>query len=197
MKKFRLSKPYDRVMGIAIATLATAGLGLLIYAMRHDTGLLIFCALAAVLICGLMVMYVINVFRAVCIADAETKKVDVRGLKNYELDVSEATLVQTVVRKNGQMLSRIIVFCNDEEKIIGAVPTMHTYRGGIWADPLAREMAEHLGIPFQQSVPDWEFDMKKYREHMQEEEEKQRQADKERRKKKLQLRIQKLKDRKK
>lgn len=196
MKEFRLSRTSDRVAGIISAAGTTAAFAALLYAVRGDIALLIFCGLGALLICGLLFLYARNVFRAVCIVDAGTKQLQVRGIKDYTVDVSGATLVQTVVRKNGQTLSRMIVFCNDEEKIIGAVPTMHTFRGGIWADPVAREMAEYLGIAFQQNVPDWEFDKKKYQEHIKEESERQRKEAKERRRKKAQLRMQKLKNRK-
>lgn len=196
MKEFQLSKTSDRVAGVLFTAGAIAAFGALTYAVRSDTGLLIFCGFGALLICSLLIVYTVNVFRAVCIANAETRQLEVRGLKNYTLDVSEATLVQTLVKKNGQSVTRMIVFSNEEEKIVGAIPTMFTYRAGIWADPVAKEMAEHLGIAFQQNVPDWEFDRKKYQEHIKEEEQRQRQEAKERRRKKMQLRIQKIKNRK-
>ena len=195
MKEFRLSKTADRVSGVIAAVGVTAAFAALMYSVRTNIALLIFCGLGAVLICGLLFLYARNVFRAVCIADAETKRLEVRGIKDATVDVSRATLVQTVIRKNGQSNVRVILFSDEEDQIVAVVPTMYTTRGGIWADPVAKEMAEFLGIAFQQNVPDWEFDRKKYQEHVREEEARQREETKERRKKKMQLRIQKIKNR--
>lgn len=196
MKEFRLSNRADCIAGVITAVGVTAAFAVLLYSVRSNIALMIFCALGAVLICGLLFLYARNVFRAVCIADAETKKLQVRGVKDCTVDVSGATLMQTVIRKNGQSSVRVILFSNEEDQIIAVVPTMYTFRGGIWADPVAKELAEHLGIAFQQNVPDWEFDRKKYQEHIKEEEQRQRKEAKERRRKKMQLRIQKIKNRK-
>ena len=196
MKEFRLSRTSDRVAGVISAAGTTAAFAALLYAVRGDIALLIFCGLGALLICGLLFLYARNVFRAVCIADAGTKQLQVRGIKDYTVDVSGATLMQTIAKKNGQSTVRMIVFSDEEDRILATVPTMYTFRGGIWADPVAREMAEYLGIAFQQNVPDWEFDKKKYQEHIKEESERQRKEAKERRRKKAQLRMQKLKNRK-
>lgn len=196
MKEFRLSRTSDRVAGVISTAGTTAAFAALLYAVRGDIALLIFCGLGALLICGLLFLYARNVFRAVCIADAGTKQLQVRGIKDYTVDVSGATLMQTIAKKNGQSTVRMIVFSDEEDRILATVPTMYTFRGGIWADPVAREMAEYLGIAFQQNVPDWEFDKKKYQEHIKEESERQRKEAKERRRKKAQLRMQKLKNRK-
>lgn len=196
MKEFRLSRTSDRVAGVISAASTTAAFAALLYAVRGDIALLIFCGLGALLICGLLFLYARNVFRAVCIADAGTKQLQVRGIKDYTVDVSGATLMQTIAKKNGQSTVRMIVFSDEEDRILATVPTMYTFRGGIWADPVAREMAEYLGIAFQQNVPDWEFDKKKYQEHIKEESERQRKEAKDRRRKKAQLRMQKLKNRK-
>lgn len=196
MKEFRMSNLADRIAGVIAALGTTAAFVALLYNLRSNIVLMLFCGLGAVLICGLLVLYARNVFRAVCIADAETKKLEVRGIKDYTVDVSKATLMQTTIRKNGQSSVRVILFSDEEDQIIAVVPTMYSFRGGIWADPVAKEMAEHLGIAFQQNVPDWEFDRKKYQEHVKEEDERQRKEAKERRQKKMQMRIQKIKNRK-
>lgn len=196
MKEFRLSKPSDRIGGVCAAVCTTAAFGALLYNLRGNIGLLIFCGLGALLICGLLFLYARNVFRAVCIADAETKQLQVRGIKDYTVDVSKATLMQTAIRKNGQSTVRVILFSDEEDQILAAVPTMFAFRSGIWADPMAKELADYLGIAFQQNVPDWEFDKEKYKAHVKEESERQSREAKERRKAKAQLRIQKIKNRK-
>lgn len=77
--------------------------------------------------------------------------------------------------------------------MIATVPTMFTHKQGIWADPMAKEMAQYLGIEFKQNVPDWEFDKEKYKEHQKEVAEQQRKEAKERRQKRMEQRMNKRK----
>ena len=73
---------------------------------------------------------------------------------------------------------------------------MYTFRQGIWADPVAKEIAAELGIDFKQNVPDWELDKEKYKEHMKEEAEREKKEAKERRQNKMKYRIEKRKNQK-
>lgn len=196
MKEFRLSTPADRIAGIGVTVVAIAAFAALLYALRTNIWMLIFCALSVLLMSALMLIHVRNVLRAAVYVDAEKKILQVHSFKDYTLDVQNATMLQTIAQKNGQSTVRLLVFsdCNDE--IIATVPTMFTFRQGIWADPMAKEMAAALGIEFKQNVPDWQLDKEKYKEYVKEEEAREKREAKERRQKIMERRIQKHKNRK-
>jgi len=191
MKEFRLSKPAERVAGVCATAAMLVAFAALLYVLRTNIGMLIFCGLCIIFIVALLIAYVRGVLRAVAIVDAEKKVIHVRGVVDETVDVSGATMLQTIVRKNGQSTVRILVFSNEDEEIVATVPTMFTFRQGIWADPMAKEMAAELGIAFKQNVPDWEFDKEKYKQHVKEETEREKKEAKERRKKRTEMRIQK------
>ena len=191
MKEFRLSTAAERATGIVFTAAMLAVFAALLYAVRGNVMLLTVCGLGIALISAMLIIYVLSVLKAAAIVDPQNKQLHVRGVKSYTLDLSEATLLQTIARKNGQTTVRLLVFSNKEEEIIATVPTMFTFRQGIWADPVAKEMAAALGIEFKQNVPDWELDKEKYKEHMKEEAEREKKEAKERRKKRMELRIQK------
>ena len=191
MKEFRLSTAAERATGIVFTAAMIAVFAALLYATRSNTMLLTVCGLGVALISVMLIIYVLSVLKAAAIVDPQNKQFHVRGVKSYTLDLSEATLLQTIARKNGQTTVRLLVFSNKEEEIIATVPTMFTFRQGIWADPVAKEIAAALGIEFKQNVPDWELDKEKYKEHMKEEAEREKKEAKERRKKRMELRVQK------
>jgi len=194
MKEFRLSTAAERAVGISFTAAMFVVFALLLYALRGNTLLLLFCGLGVVLISALLIVYVLGVLKAVAVVDAENRQLHVRGVRDQTVDLKNATLLQTIARKNGQSTVRVLVFSDENEQIVATVPTMFTFRQGIWADPMAKEMAEALGIAFQQNVPDWQLDKQKYQEHVQEEAEREKQEAKERRQKKMALRIQKRKN---
>ncbi|MBR4289645.1 MAG: hypothetical protein IKT52_03275 [Oscillospiraceae bacterium] len=196
MKEFRLSTPAERIAGVCFSVATIAALAVLLYALRANTTLLVFCGLCSVFVAVLLICYIRGIMRAVAYVDAEKKTVRVLGMIDKTVDVSEATMLQTFARKSGQSTVRMLVFSDKNDDILFMLPTMFTFRQGIWADPMAKEMAEVLGISFKQTVPDWEFDKEKYKEHVKEEEERQKREAKERRKKRTELRIQKIKNRK-
>lgn len=191
MKKFPLSTAAERAAGTGFTAAMIAVFALLLYALRGNTMLLITCGLGVALISVMLIIYVISVLKASATVDSEKKLLHVSGVKNYTLDLKEATMLQTFARKNGQTTVRLLVFSDRDDEIIASVTTMFTFRQGIWADPVAKEIAAELGIKFKQTVPDWEFDKELYKKHMQEEAERQRKEAKERRQKKMQLRINK------
>ena len=196
MKEFRLSTPAERIAGVCFSVATIAALAALLYALRANMTLLVFCGLCSVFVAVLLICYIRGIMRAVAYVDAEKKTVRVLGMIDKTVDVSEATMLQTFARKSGQSTVRMLVFSDKNDDILFMLPTMFTFRQGIWADPMAKEMAEVLGIAFKQTVPDWEFDKEKYKEHVKEEEERQKREAKERRKKRTELRIQKIKNRK-
>ena len=196
MKKFPLSTSAERAAGVAFTAAMLALFGLLLYTLRGNLTMLIVCGLGVGLIGLLLIIYCVNVVKASVMVDSENKLLHVIGVKSYTLDLKDATLLQTFARKNGQTTVRLLVFSNKDEEIVASVPTMYTFRQGIWADPVAKEIAAELGIDFKQNVPDWELDKEKYKEHMKEEAERERKEAKERRQNKMKYRIEKRKNQK-
>jgi len=194
MKEFRMSTAAERLAGVCFTAAVIACFGVLLYSLRSQTGLMIASGLGVLLLSALLVIYAVNVFKAAVVVDAGKKSLLVRGMKEYTVDVSKAVLLQTVAKKNGQSTVRVLVFSDENEQIVAVVPTMFTFRQGMWADPMARELAKELGIEFKQNVPDWEFDKEKYKEHVKEESEREKREARERRQKKMQKRIQKRKN---
>ena len=193
MKEFRLSTPVERLASISFVAVILAAFGLLLYALRSQVGLMIACGLGILVVSILLVMYVISVMKAACVINKEEKTMEVRGLRTYTVDLSKAVLLQTMARKGGQATIRVLVFSDEEEQIIAKVPTMFTFRQGIRAEPMAKEMAKELGIGFQQNVPEWQYNKEKYKEHQKEVAEQERREAKERREKRMKMRIEKYK----
>jgi len=180
MKEFQLSTSKERLAGIAFSVVMIACFGMLLYAVRRNTALVIMCGLGTVLITVLLVFYIVSILKSVCVLDTQTKILEVKGYPSYTKDLSEAVLVQTFPRKNGQSVSRVLVFTDAQENIVAVVPTLFTYKQGILAEPMAREMAQALGIEFKENVPVWDYDKEKFKEHQKEEAEAEKLARKER-----------------
>ena len=194
MREFQLSTAKERISSVIFSVIMIACFGLLLYVLRGNTMLLLLCGLAILLLSVMMVFSVISVLTSKCIVNAETKTLEVKGFPSYTKDISSAVLLQTMARKSGHAMSRILVFSDAEETVIAMIPTLFTTRQGLWAEPMAKEMAEFLGIDFQENIPAWEYDKEKYEEHLKEEAEKEKAAKKERaemRKKKILYRYQK------
>ena len=194
MKEFKLSSSAERAAGIAFTAVMLALFGVLLYALRANTTLLIFCGLGVALISVMLIIYCISVLKAAAVVDAKQKQLHVRGVRSYTLDLTNATMLQTFARKNGQTTVRLLVFSDKDDEILASVTTMFTFRQGIWAEPVAREIAAELGIAFKQNVPDWQLDKEKYKQHMAEEAEREKKETRERRKQKMQYRINKRKN---
>ena len=194
MKEFQLSTRLERIAGVVFGLIMIGAMGLLVYALRSQTLLMVLCGLFALLLSVLLVFSVISILKAKCIYNPETKTMEVRGYRTYTVDLSTAVLLQTLARKNGQTMSRVLIFSDAEENVIATIPTMFTTKQGLQAEPMAKEMAKELGIGFQGNVPEWEYDKEKYEEHLKEEAEAAKAARKERaelRKKKLLYRYRK------
>lgn len=196
MKEFRLSTTKERIGSISFVAVMLVCLGVLLYALRSNVGLLIACGLGVLLIAVLLVMYVLNVLQAVCIVDPEKKTATVKGRPSYTVDISKAVMLQTMAKKIGQTTIRTLVFSDEEENVIAAIPTMFTFRQGMMAEPMAEEMAKVLGIEFKRNIPEWEFDKKKYEEHQKEVAAQERAEAKKRREARMAYRINKRKQQK-
>ena len=194
MKKFVLSDPKERMAGIAFTVAITAVFLALLYAVRGNLGLLIFCGLSVGLLVALLVFYIVSVSKAVAVWDPETKILEVQGFPSFRTDLSGAVLMQTMARKSGQVTNRVIIFSDAEERIITTIPTYFTSKQGIMAEPFAKAMAQEMGIPFQQNVPEWEYDKEKYQQHIKEVEAQEKAEAKARREAKMKRRIEKRKE---
>ena len=194
MKKFPLSTAAERSAGVAFTAAMMVVFGILLYALRGNPTLMLVCGLGIALICVMLVIYCISVLKAAAVVDADKKQLHVQGVKSYTLDLTNATMLQTFARKNGQTTVRLLVFSDKDDEIIASVTTMFTFRQGIWAEPVAKESAKELDIQFKQTVPDWQLDKEKYKQHMAAEAEREKKEAKERRQKKMQHRINKRKN---
>ena len=193
MKTYRLSTTAERIASVVFVAVVLAAFGLLLYTLRSQIGLMIVSGLAIAMIAFLLITYVVNAMKAACIIDMTTKTMEVRGLANYTADLSTATLLQTIPQKGAQATIRVLVFTDAEDKIVAKVPTMFSFKSGLQAEPMAKEMAKDLGIDFKQNVPEWEYDKEKYKEHEKEVAEQQKREAKERRQKRIQMRMNKKK----
>ena len=188
IKEFQLSTIKERILSVCFCVVMIAAMGALVYALRNNTMLLILCGLFGLLLAVLMVFSVTTMLKSKCIVNAETKTLEVKGNPSYTKDLSNAVLLQTMARKSGHTMTRMLVFSDAEETVLAMVPTMYTSRQGILAEPMAKEMAQFLGIDFQANVPAWEYDKEAYEQHLKDEAEREKAERKERkemRKKKL------------
>lgn len=182
MKEFPLSTRKERIFSISFCAVIFVCFGILLFVLRGNTGLLIACGLGVLFLTFFMVMYMLNVLKAVCIVDAAAKKLEVKGINARTIDLSSAVLLQTVAKRNGQSASRVLLFTDVDMQVVAAVPTMFTFRGGMYAEPMAKEMAAELGIAFQENIPAWEYDKEAFKIHQKEEAEREKLEAKERRK---------------
>ena len=180
MKEFPLSTPTERIMGISFSIVFIAILGGLLYMLREYTAMLILSGLFSLILAALLVFYMISVTKSTCFVDKENMVLEVKGLPSYTKDISSAVLLQTVSRRSGHAMTRVLIFSDAEEKIIAVVPTLYTSKRGLMAEPMAKEMAAYLGIEFQANVPAWEYDKEAMKIHEQEEAEREKQERKER-----------------
>ena len=194
MKEYRLSSPRERITSIFFTAAVAVAFVALLFALRGNLFLLLFCGLAAVLIVGILILYAVSACRSRCILDFEKKTVEVAGYPAYTLDVSDATQLQALIRKNAQSVTRCLVFSDDNDDIVGTVPTLFTYKQGALAEPLAKEMAADLGIRYKETTPAWEYDKEAFKEYQKQMAETEKAERETRRQEKMQRRIAKLKN---
>lgn len=165
MKTYRLTTNLERIAGISFSVVITACLVLLLYVLRNDITVLILTTVGSLVLIAALVFYVLSAAKAACIPDRENKKLHVKGVKDYTLDLTNAATLETVAVKNGHSISRILVFTDAEGNVIGTVPTLFTYHQGVQAEPMAIELAKDLGLAFKANVQPWEYDKEKRAEH--------------------------------
>ena len=165
MKTYSLSDPKERLGGILFSIVITIAMIAMLVALRHDIVILLMALLASALLIFFLGLYALNVTKAACIYDPETKTMEVKGLSNYTLDLSEAVMLETFPIRAGHASYRMLVFTNAEGGLVGKIPTMFTSRQGIMTEPFAKAMAEDLGLQFRANVPVWEYDEEARKEH--------------------------------
>lgn len=165
MKKFHLSTPAERTVGIIYSVIMSAVLVVLLFALREDVTMLLLTGAGAVLIVGILALYVLNVSKAACIPDVENKTLLVEGFQQRTLDLSKAVCLQTVTVKSGHVESRKLVFTDAEGEVVATVPTYFTSKRGVLAEPMAKELAAELGLEFLANVPQWEYDEEARKAH--------------------------------
>ena len=188
MKEFPLSTSKERLFGISFSVMMILVFAFLIFVLRSNTMLLVLVALGTVPLTALLVFYIISITKSTCFVDKETMTLEVKGYPSYTRDISSAVLLQTVSRRSSHSMTRALVFTDAQENIIATVPTLYTFKRGLQAEPMAKEMAAYLGIEFQANVPAWEYDKEAWKQHQIEEAE----AEKAERKERIARRRQKL-----
>ena len=181
MKKFQLSTPAERRMGILFALVAAVAMAALLFALRNDLVILILCALGVVPVVIILGLYVLNVAKAACYPDAGNKVLRVTGFQERSIDLSKAVCLQTLTVKSGHVEGRSLAFTDAEGGVVAIVPTYFTSRRGVLAEPMAMELAKELGLEFQSNVPAWEYDEKAREEHEKEVEQQQKEDARKRR----------------
>lgn len=165
MKKFYLSTKTERIKGIIFTLIMTAVLVVLLIALRNNLDILLFAAPCVALIVLIFAIYATSVSKAICYPDAENKKLRVGGFRERNLDLSKATCLETIPVKSGHVTSRSLAFSDAEGGIVAIVPTYFTSKNGILAEPMAKELAQELGLEFFESVPVWEYDEQARKAH--------------------------------
>lgn len=165
MKKYYLSTPAERAVGIVYSVIMSVVLLILVFALRNDLTIMLLTAAGVVMVVGILVLYVLNVSKAACIPDAENKRLRVEGFQERNIDLSNAVCLQTVTVKSGHVESRKLVFTDAEGGVVASVPTYFTSKRGVLAEPMAKELAAALGLEFIENVPAWEYDKEAEKAH--------------------------------
>lgn len=179
MKVFRLSSASERVTGVCISGLMLAGIVLLLLALRGAWLSFLLCAAVGLLLLAGIGIYIWNLLCAACIPQGEGKLL-VRGLPRYTMDLSGAVGLETAACKNGPMTTRSLRFTDENGEVVGTLQTFFTARQGAKAEPLARELAQALGLRFRPQLEPWEYDSAARKAHQRELDEQEKAARKER-----------------
>lgn len=195
MKKFYLSTKSERTLGVAFTAVIIPAMVAMLLLLDNLTMLLIAGAGVALVSVGL-IYYAVNVVKTAVVALPEEKKLRVEGIRNYEIDLTNAVRLETIPVKNSQSVSRALAFTDAKGEVVGVVPTLFTSRQGVEAEPTAIELAQVLGLDFKANVPKWEYDEEARKIHEEEVARQQKEDAKTRREAKMKLRIAKEKNRK-
>lgn len=165
MKKYQLSTAAERTAGILFSVIMIAVLVVLLFALKDDLTVLLLTASGVVLVAGILVLYVLNVAKAACVTDPETKTLRVLGFQERTIDLTKVACLETITVKSGHVEGRSLAFTDAEGAVIAIVPTYFTSKRGVLAEPMAKEMAQDLGLEFHANVPAWEYDEEARKAH--------------------------------
>ena len=165
MKKYQLSTAAERTAGILFSVVIIAALIVLLFVLKDDLTVLLLTASGVVLVVGILVLYVLNVTKAACVADPETKTLRVMGFQERTIDLTKVACLETITVKSGHVESRSLAFTDAEGAVVAVVPTYFTSKRGVLAEPMAKEMAQDLGLEFRANVPAWEYDQEAMKIH--------------------------------
>ena len=168
MKSYRLSSTSERIAGLSIFAVLMMCIVFLIYALRGDTLSFILCMITGLLVAAGLGFYVVNLFLAACVPLPQSHRLEVKGLPNQVLDLSQAASLETASYQNGPIATRVLVFKDADDTPVATVPTFFTAHQGAQAEPLAIELAQVLGIAFKPTLQVWEYDKEKRKEHAKE-----------------------------
>lgn len=165
MNNYRLSSSAERVAGVCVSGTLILFMLALMFVLRGDLLALIIVGLAGVLLATVLIIYLVNLFRAACIPDTDNHLLLVRGLPDQMIDLSDAVALETVAYQNGPVATRTLVFSNGDGDVVAAVPTFFTNHQGAQAEPLAMELARDLDLAFIHRLQSWEYDRDARKEH--------------------------------
>ena len=165
MKKFYLSTPVERIGGVGAALAAAAALVALTLSLRGNTAMFVLTAIGSAMIVMLLALYIFGSIRAACIYDEAGRTLRITGLKTQTVDLNRAVLLETIPTRSGNVVSRALLFRDAEDQTVAVVPTYFTTRSGIQAEPMAKQMAQELGLSFRANVELWEYDAEARKAH--------------------------------
>lgn len=168
MKTYRLSSAGERFTGLCICTVLLLCMAFLVFALRTEPLSFIICVLAGLLVAAGLGFYVVNLFKAACVPHSEDSILEVKGIPDQVVFLSETVSLETASYKNGPMAVRTLIFKDAGGEVTATIPTFFTAHQGAQAEPLAMELAQVLGLEFKPSLEPWEYDKQKRREHQRE-----------------------------
>lgn len=192
MKKFYLSTPAERTMGITFAILISALLIFFAVVLKADPAVYFVTLLGVVLVVGILALYVLNVSKAACIVEPGSRILKVNGVQTRNIDLTQAVYLETIAVKSGHVETRSLAFTDAEGKKVAVVPTYFTSKRGVLAEPMAMELAQALDLEFLSNVPKWAYDKEAMKEHEIEVAKQQKEDAKARREAKMALRVAKM-----
>ena len=192
MKKFYLSTPAERAKGMIFSVLISILLIFFVVVLKADPAVYFVTLLGVVLVVGILLLYVLNVSKAACIVEPGSRIMKVGGAQTRTIDLSQATCLETVAVKSGHVETRSLVFTDAEGRKVAVVPTYFTSKRGVLAEPMAKELAEALGLEFFANLPLWAYDKEAMKEHEIEVAKQQKEEAKARREARMAFRVAKM-----
>jgi Na+-transporting NADH:ubiquinone oxidoreductase subunit NqrC len=184
MKKFYLSTPTDRILGIGFSLIMSAVMVLLVYVLRSNLAIMLLIGVFVTLVLVILAIYVLNVGKAACIIDPNSHVLRITGVQDRSIDLDKVACLQTIPVKSGHIETRSLAFTDAEGDTVAIVPTYFCTKRGVLTEPMAMGLAKELNIQFQANVPAWYYDKEARKIHDEEERQKEKEeakADRERR----------------